>query len=266
MRGYLTVPDTDMGQLMVDSRVELYRDPDRSHRVCARREGEIHDLGVSDCTVSRRKKGTPPVVIEPRESYIEVHNRRNSNEVTIDCDDGRTKLTIGQTETVSDTAWIEVGHQTTFVMRVREEARINVEGSVGGDVVAGNQTNVDERTQVVDSVVNRSEIDGDGSGTVKDSVVNRSSISGDGSETAEDSIANRSQVCDADRRLDESDTKNHCERHDRMYASELCPECKAEQHSGGDPAETKFCLYCGIEILAAAAVCPDCGNELPEHS
>lgn len=266
MRAYLTVPDTDAGQLVVDSRVELYRDPERSHSVCARREGETHELGVSDGTVSRRKDGTPPVVIEPRESHIEVHNRRNSNGVTVECDDGRTELPKGRTETVSETAWIELGYRTRLVMRVKKEARINVEGPVSGDVVAGDQTNIDERTQVVDSVVNRSEIDGDGNGTVEDSVVNRSQVGGDGSGTVEDSVVNRSKVGGVDRRLDESDTKNHCERHDRMYASDVCPECEAEQHSGDEPAETKFCLYCGTEILVVTAVCPDCGNELPKHS
>jgi hypothetical protein len=244
MRAYLTVPDTDAGQLVVDSRVELYRDPERSHSVCARREGETHELGVSDGTVSRRKDGTPPVVIEPRESHIEVHNRRNSNGVTVECDDGRTELPKGRTETVSETAWIELGYRTRLVMRVKKEARINVEGPVSGDVVAGDQTNIDERTQVVDSVVNRSEIDGDGNGTVEDSVVNRSQVGAEGQS-------------------DDSDTKNRCEKHDRMYTSDVCPECQAEQSASDEPAETQFCLYCGTEMVATASVCPDCGNEFP---
>lgn len=238
MRAYLTVPDTDSGQLVVDSRVELYRDPERSHSVCARREGKTHDLGVSDGTVSRRKDGTPPVVIEPRESYIEVHNRRNSNGITVKRDDGQTELPKGRTETVSDTARIELGYRTTLVMRVEKEARFNI-GSVSGDVVAGDQTNVDERTQVVDSVVNRSEIGGNGSGTVEDSVVNRSQVGGESQS-------------------DDSDTKGHCEEHDRIYTGEACPECLAEQSSSDEPAETRFCLYCGTEIPASAAVCPEC--------
>lgn len=265
MRAYLTVPDTDAGQLVVDSRVELYRDPEQSHSVCARRDGETHELGVSDGTVSRRKDGTPPVVIEPRESHIEVHNRRNSNGVTVECDDGRTELPKGRTETVSETAWIELGYRTTLVMRVKKEARINVEGPVSGDVVTGDQTNIDERTQVVDSVVNRSEIDGDGNGTVEDSVVNRSQVAGDGSGTVEDSVVNRSQV-GAEGQPDDSDTKNRCEKHDRMYTSDVCPECQAEQSASDEPAETQFCLYCGTEMVATASVCPDCGNEFPGRS
>lgn len=233
------------GKVVVDSRVEIYRDPEQSHGVYARKEGEATHLGVRDGTVSRLRDETPPIVIEPYESYIEVYNRRNSNDITVQSDGGCTKLTTGNAETVSSDTEIEIGYQTTLVMTAEKETKVKqvFEGAVRGDVVAGDQTNVDDRTQVIDSVVNRSEIGDDGSGTVEDSAVNRLQVGGSG-------------------RSSNSDTKKHCEKHNRVYAAETCPECRTAQPSGAGPTEAKFCRYCGAKIPAAAAVCPDCENEL----
>jgi ribosomal protein L40E len=245
MRGYLTVPDTDLGGLLVESRVELYRDPDQSHRVLARTESGTHDLGVSDRTVSRLKKGTPPVIIRARESHIEVTNRRNSNGVTVEYDEGQTNLPEGRTETVTDTASIELGWQTTLVLRVKQEAKVTVKGDVDGDVVTGDQTNVDDRTQIEDAVINRSKIGGEGGNSVKDSVLNRSDVGG----------SNES---------DDDEAQNHCERHDRMYTGDNCPECVSAEEGEDETVDTKFCLYCGTAIPVAAPECSECGSKLPD--
>jgi|APHM01.1.fsa_nt_gi hypothetical protein len=248
MRGYLTVLGEDSGRLTVDSRVELYRDPEGSHRVYARKEGGKHDLGISDVTVSRLQNETPPVAIESRQSCIEIHNRRNSNGVTVTSDGGEVELAKGETKLIKNTVTIDIGYQTTLHMKVEREAKqeINVGGDVRGDLVAGDQRNVDDRTQVVDSVVNRSNISGEAA-TVEDSVVNRSQVGDEPRETAPD----------------ESDTQTHCKRHDRMYTGEVCPECAADATR---TSETKFCRFCAAEIPAEATVCPDCGDRLSGSS
>ncbi len=243
MRGHLWAKRANRAKVVVDSRVEVYRDPEQSHGVYARKGSEPVHLGVSDGTVSRLKDEVPPVVIEPQGSCIEVHNRRNSNGVTVRSDGGGAELSTGTVETVSNKAEIVIGYQTTLVMTVERESKINIEGSVDGDVIAGDQTNVDDSTRIVDSVVNRSEVGDDGSGTVEDSVVNRSQV-GSGSRSSG------------------TDTKAHCERHSRVYSGEVCPECDAERRSGAESTETRFCRHCGTEVSAVAAVCPDCRNRL----
>jgi len=253
MRGYLSVPGTGSGRISVDSRVEIYRDSERGQEIIARTtEGEC-ELGVRDVTVSRLKDGTVPVVIEPRQSRIEIKNKSNTNGVTVVCDGDRTELNQGLTTTVDDTATITIGYQAKFRLRVEQEAKkeINVSGDVGGDVVAGDQTNVDESTSVVDSVVNRSEISGDGGTTVDDSVVNRSEVRG---SPQEDSAS-------------DSDTQKRCETHDIMYTGDVCPKCEAQRVATqrGD-VETKYCLFCGTTIPIIATVCPECGKTLPEQT
>ena len=243
MRGHLWAKRANRAKVVVDSRVEVYRDPKQSHGVYARKGSEPVHLGVSDGTVSRLKDEVPPVVIEPQGSCIEVHNRRNSNGVTVRSDGGGAELSTGTVETVSNKAEIVIGYQTTLVMTVERESKINIKGSVDGDVIAGDQTNVDDSTRIVDSVVNRSEVGDDGSGTVEDSVVNRSQV-GSGSRSSG------------------TDTKAHCERHNRVYSGEVCPECDAERRSGAESTETRFCRHCGTEVSAVAAVCPDCKNRL----
>lgn len=251
MRGYLSVPGSDSGRISVDSRIEIYRDAEREQEIIARTsEGEC-ELGVRDVTVSRSKDGTAPVIVEPRQSYIEIKNKCNSNGVTVVCDGDSTELEQGLTTTIDDTAQITIGYQTEFRLRVEKEAKteVNVGGDVAGDVVAGDQTNVDESTRVVDSVVNRSEISGDGGAKVDDSVVNRSQIGG---EPTEESVS-------------DSDTQKHCEAHDLMYSGEICPKCETEgvaTESEGE--ETKFCLFCGTAIAITATVCPECNKQLPD--
>lgn len=241
MRGYLSVPQADSGTVTVDGRIGIYRDPGDTQEIIARTNDREAPLGIRDVTVSRPDNGTPPVVLEPRQSRIEIHNKANSNGVTVRCDGEQTDLEKGLATTVDDTATVTIGYQTTLRLRVEQEAKqeINVQGTVGGDVVAGDQTNVDKSTNVTDSVVNRSEISGEGGADVDDSVLNRSRVNGDSQTTS-----------------DESDTKKHCETHDRMYTGQTCPECAAE--------EAKYCIFCGTTIPAVASVCPECGEQLPD--
>lgn len=250
MRGYLTVPDKDFAGLIVDSRVELYRDPGGSHSIYARKGDAQHDLGVSDITVSRLDNGTPPVAIEPRQACIEIHNKGNSNPVSVNCDGGRTEIEQGQAKRIEDTATLSIGYQTTLQMRVKREPKpeINVAGNVQGDVVAGDQQNVDERTQVVDSVVNRADIGGKGEpATVEDSTVNRSQVGG---ESGRESGAQPNK----------SNTKNHCERHNRVYTGEACPECvEAGRHR-------VVCGECGQEVEPDASFCTGCGSKFPDNA
>lgn len=251
MRGYLTVLGKESGQLIVeDSRVELYRDPGGSHSVYARKEDAQYDLGVSDITVSRPEDGTPPVAIEPRQACIEIHNRGNSNPVSVNCDGDSTEIKQGRTERIEDTATVSIGYQTTLQMRVEREAKreINVAGKVEGDLVAGDQQNVDKSTQVIDSVVNRSDIGGEGEpATVEDSTVNRSHVGGEGRR-------------ESGARSGRSDTKNHCERHNRVYTGEVCPECaKAGRHR-------VVCGECGQEVEPDASFCTGCGSKFPDNT
>ena len=244
MRGYLSAVHGGGGAVVIDERVAVFRNPGDDHEIVARKTGEKLPLGISDVTVSRPKEGTPPVVFEPRQSCIEIRNRRNANAVTVICESGRQTVERGRTERISDSAKVEVGYQAEFHLRVKQEAKreINVDGSVAGDVVAGDQTSIDRSTTVDDSVVNRSDVDGDGGATVEDSVVNRSSVGE--SET------------------DEDDTKNHCSTHDRFYEGDVCPECAAVNAAETGNPETEFCMDCGTEVSSAVAFCPACGEEI----
>lgn len=253
MRGYLSVAEADSGSIPLDSRVGIYRDGSGSHSVCASTAQGEHELGVSDVTVSREKNGTPAVVIEPRQSHIEIRNEQNANGVLVAGDGDRVELDKGRTTRIEDTATVRVGFHTKLRLTVEREAKteINVGGNVGGDVVAGDDKSVDERTQVVDSVVNRSEIGADGGAEIEDSVVNGSTV---GPESTAESHS-------------DSDTQNYCEVHERMYTAETCPMCQAERSSANDESEeTKFCMFCGTKIPAVAKVCPDCGKQLPNDA
>lgn len=251
MRGYLSVIGADTGAISLDSRVEIYRDPDNSHTVIARTQEREYDLGINDVTVSRRKNETAPILIEPCQSRIEIHNKQNTNSITVVSEGERTELTQGLTETVRDTAKITVGYQTEFQLKVKEEVKteINVDGDVDGDVVAGNQSKTDERTQIVDSVVNRSNVGRDNAASVEDSIVNRSNISGSSEQDSADG----------------SDTQNHCEKHNILYEGDVCPKCLQEQSpQKKESAEAKFCMYCGATITKRVTACPDCGKDLDD--
>ena len=253
MKAYLSVIGADAGAVPVEDRVEIYRDPGDTERILAMTPEKAYELGVKDITVSRLKNETPPVVVEARHSSIEIRNENNTNGVEVNKQDGIKDLSEGRILTISDTAVISLGYQTEIRIAVEREAKteFNIDGSVEGDVVGGDQTNIDRSTNVVDSVVNRSDISGEGDGeTVEDSVVNRSSVSE--RESGE-------QVHDDD----SGDTQNRCDKHDRLYTSDVCPECAAEKRPARDQ-QTKYCMFCGTEITFEASVCPDCGEEFPD--
>jgi len=262
MKGYLSVVDSDSGAIRVDSRMEIFRALDGHQKVLIRADGNETDLGVRDATVSRLKNDRPPIVLEPRQSCIEVHNRRNTNGVTVVCNDDRTELDEGQMIMVDDSSKIGVGYQTEFWLRVEQEAttRIEVDGDIGGDVVAGDQTKVNESTRVEDSVVNRSDVGGDKGATVDDSVVNRSSVGSveSGTTASDDSTVRGGNP-------DDEDTKNRCEVHDTLYSGDVCPECEAKREAPGiGGAETMFCTFCGADVPAAPESCSECGEQLPD--
>ncbi|MFB6151290.1 MAG: hypothetical protein ABEJ40_05735 [Haloarculaceae archaeon] len=256
MRGYLSVVGTESAEVPVESETEVYRDPGDTQEVLAAQGDEIYRLGVADATVSRKKNGTAPVVLNARDDCLEVRNRNNTNGVIVRTNRDETDIGEGHVERVRRDATIEIGYQTTLKLEVQRDARVEVRG---GDYVAGNK--VENRTEVRDSVVNRSEIGsatGDGAG--KGSAVK------DGREvTVDDSVVNRSKVATADDGSadgagSDSDTREYCEEHERTYTGEECPACRGDRKP--DAGDTKFCRYCGTEIPARVRVCPACDAEL----
>lgn len=268
MRGYLSPVNKEAGKISLDSRVELYRDPGDTEQLIARTSDGKQRLGIRDVTVSRLKDGTPPVVIEPRQSCIEIHNKRNTNGVTVASKNTERELEKGRTATVEDTATVTLGYQAKFRLTVEREAKteFNIQGSVTGDVVAGDQKNVDDRTQVVDSVVNRSDIGGEGGAEVDDSVVNRSDVGGEGEAEVDDGV-NGSAAGGEEPMPSSTNTQKHCEKHQQVYTGDTCPKCRAEAggSAGGTTQETKYCMFCGASIPEVARVCPECGERLPEQ-
>lgn len=246
VRGHLSVVGGEGEPISVDERLAIYRDPGDTHEILARKSDRKLSLGVSDVTVSRPENGQPPVVLEPQQSCIEIHNRHNSNDITVVCENERRTVTSGRATRIDDSAKIKLGYQTRFHLAVSRKAQteINVQGSVTGDVVAGDQTNIDRSTTVDDSVVNRSDIGGDGETSVEDSAVNRSDV---GSE--ED---------------DESDTKNRCSTHNRLYEGPVCPECAASATEETGTPQTEYCISCGAEVPTAVSFCPQCGTDLSD--
>lgn len=288
VQGYLSAPD-EAGQIEIDGRTELYRDPDRGHRVVVAVEGSETVLGVADATVSRRQ-GEAPVVFEPAATCIEVHNQGNSNGLTV-VTDGRTEeVPEGRMTTVERDATVSVGVTAELELVVERAASVtNVYHQGEGDVVTGDVTNVDRSTTVTDSVVNRSDIggdDGEGAADVDDSVVNRSSLGGEDGASARSANGNQP----GDRATDDASARTHrvCDDHG-PYQGPVCPDCETERKTepaaspgsaaesptpnagtepASDPGESadpeEFCIYCGESVPAGAAFCPACGEQLPE--
>jgi len=278
MRGYLA-PVAGDAEVPVESVTEVYRDPGETQRVLADTEDGTVPLGVRDATVSRRKNDQAPVVFVPRSECIEVHNKNNSNGVTIDPNGAGKELSEGQSRRVRDSTTVQIGYQTTLELAVKQDAQF---GTVEGDVVMGSQTNVE------DAVVgpNASIESGDGNGgttTVDDSVVGPDAdVGGGGSTEVSDSVVSpRSNVGGSQGRRGSdgtgmgggpgNGTKKFCEDHQRTYTGERCPACVAESESEPDgqvpnvpkqdsDQETKYCIHCGEAIPAVAKVCPQCGE------
>lgn len=253
MKGYVSVSGSDGGELPVGSGIAVYRDPGETQQVlAATQHGEVR-LGVTDVTVSRKSDGEPPIVIDRHSAALEVRNNGNSNALVVSMGGREFELEEGQAKRIKRDAEIAIGYQTTLLLEVEREARkeVNVGGDVSGDVVMGD--NVDRSTSVVDSVVNRSDIGGDGGGTKG---------GGGGGAEVEDSVVNRSNV-GGDATADRTTPSAGGEPGDERANPDPEPETGTDPPT--DRSETKYCLYCGEEIPTVADVCPGCGESLPEH-
>lgn len=232
MRGYVTIDSSDAGKISVESRTEVYRDPERGEQIVAETDGNAVPLGVADVTVSRKKGSTAPVVLNPREKRIEIHNNGNSNGVTVDSEGTEREVAEGRIETVSNDATITIGYQTTLRLTTERGAKIVNEGS--GTVVMGD----DRSTHVTDSVVNRSDIGGDAPAVVDDSVVNRPAAGSEANPSKTNSVGGRAPD------------------------SESRPGPEHGRASSTDTQDMQFCINCGTEIRATALYCPHCGYDL----
>lgn len=264
MNGHISVPNSNKGEIPIESRVEIYRDPGETQEILAATEtGEV-SLGIADPTVSRKKSDQAPVIISKAQTCLQIQNRANTNtvEVTIGSED--YDIEQGQIKRIKRDAKISLGFRTDLILEVEQQAitEVNVGGDVSGDVVMGDS--VDQSTSVTDSVVNRSDIGGSEGTSVDDSVVNRSNVGGSNSTPETRQSANETQQTDQ--------TENFCQTHQQTYLGDSCPDCAAasssqanSQSNDESPAETKFCCYCGDEIPSIANICPDCGESLPDY-
>jgi hypothetical protein len=200
MRGYLSVSG-DTSRIPIDERTEVYRDPDSQSDsgIVAEKKGRKIALGVSDVTVSRKKNGSPPVVIEPKENFIEIHNNGNSNGVTVRTSSEKKEVKEGCVETVQSDTTISLGYNAEFRLTVETVAEVtNIEHKGDGDIeyVDGDKTvkNVDKSTEV-----------------------------------GEDAVVNRLNTHNEEKKVAEGgseDTMKYCERHEIAYEGEVCPRCR----------------------------------------
>ncbi|WP_251343547.1 hypothetical protein [Haloplanus halophilus] len=228
MRGYLSAADADGGRIPLDSRTELYRKADENNRVVAESEGTVRPLGVADATVSRKTDGRAPVTLVPRSEFVEIRNDGNTNGVTVTTGGDEFDVEEGFVETVARDATITLGYRTTLRLTVEREASVerNVVHQGEGDVVVGDQTNVDRsRTVGDDNVINRS-LGGDGDGAAD--AVDTSERGGSGPSYCVDCGAKLTGdgACPECDRGDATDTRQFCERHQRTYVGDACPECR----------------------------------------
>lgn len=278
MKGYLKPTSEGSGSVSIESRTEIYRDPDAGQEIVVEREGTVSSLEVADVTVSRKQGDSAPVVLVPESECIEVRNQGNSNGVVVDeTDDGEIELAEGRSKRVRRDAEIKLGFNATFRLTVEREAREEYvfEGEVhGGEVVMGDK---DDNSTVVEDVVAKDlnvESGGEGSTEVRDAVANEMNVgdagrSGGSTDTAQESTpGERSNSGPQPNTVaaDTSTTQNVCERHQITYTGTVCPECaEGRQRSPeGDQGGTKYCMFCGEEIPERARVCPACGEDLSE--
>ena len=253
MRGYLSAAngETNGGRIPLESPTELYREPDEHNRVVAESEGRVRPLGVADATVSRKKGGRAPVRLTPRSEFVEIRNDGNTNGVTVSTGGDEFEVEEGFVETVARDATISLGYRTTLRLTVEREASVeqNVVHQGDGDVVVGDQKNIDRSTSVGDdNIINRSSV-GDPSaadgGTGSDSAPasgRGSRGAGSGPDTADSAPGSRgtsspTYCTDCGTKLVDgtcpecaaggtTDTRRFCERHERTYTGDACPECR----------------------------------------
>lgn len=252
MKAFVSPEGGSAGEVALESRAAVYRDPDRGQEVAVETGGTVRHLGVADATVSRKKGEEPPVVLEPRSECVVVRNEGNANGVTVRTEGDETDVEEGFGVRVRRDAVVEVGYQTTLHVTVEREAREEyvIEGGVDadGDVVMGDQTTVDNRTSVEDVVAKDLDVSGEGAADVRDAVASDVDVGGDAGTDA-----------------DAGDTRSVCSEHGVAYTGPECPECAAadattDRATGGE----KYCLFCGESIPGVARVCPACGEDLPD--
>ncbi|WP_136686774.1 zinc ribbon domain-containing protein [Halorhabdus amylolytica] len=234
-----------MGRIPIETRTEIYRDPDNGQQITVNTDGRTVTLGIADVTVSRESGDEAPIVIKPESECIEVRNEGNTNGVHIRTEGDQKELEKGFSARIRRDAVLKVGYQTEFRLTVEREAREEyiIDGDVDadGDVVMGDQRNVDERTTVEDVVAKELEVDGETSGDVQDTVANEMHVGGDRS----------------------GDTQNICEEHG-IYTGPVCPDCAEKDTTQNDRPSTKYCLYCGEPVPESARSCPECGKGFPD--
>lgn len=253
MRGYLSAESADSGQIPVTSRTAVYRDPERGEQIVAERDENVVPLGVADVTVSRRGNAGAPIVIVPREERVEIRNNGNSNGVTVASAGDTTDVAAGRIESVTTDAAISIGYRTTLQLQIERDARIeqNVVHQGEGNVVMGDLT--DNSTTVGDdNVMNRTDVGGsvEQEPAVRGSNTSKASNSPDvrsgsgetrsgggqpesarcpdcGAETRpEDSFCSG---CGRELTPDRGDTQQFCQRHQRAYQGDTCPECAKQR-------------------------------------
>lgn len=251
MKVYVSLDGGSAGEVALESRAEVYRDPDRGQEVAIETDGSVTHLGVADATVSRKQNGEAPVVLDPGSESVLVANGGNANGVTVRTEGDETAVEEGFGVRVSRDAVVEVGYQTTLQVTVEREAREEyvVQGDVDadGDVVMGDQTTVDESTTVEDVVAKDLDVSGEGSAEVRDAVASEMDVGGS-ADSAD---------------VDSGDTQRVCDVHGVAYTGPECPECATAEPSGAT-GEQKYCLFCGESIPTVARVCPVCGEDLPD--
>lgn len=258
MKVYVSPEGGSAGEVPLASRAAVYRDPDRGQEVAIETDGRVTHLGVADATVSRRKGGEAPVVIEPRAESVVVRNEGNANGVVVHTEGDQTDVEEGFGVRVRRDAVVEVGYQTSLQVTVEREAREEyvIEGGVDadGDVVMGDQTTVDDSTTVEDVVAKDLDVSGEGSAEVRDAVASDMDV---GSGTGAGAAASGG--------VDDGDTRSVCSEHGVTYTGPDCPECATADATTDRGSEgEKYCLFCGESIPAVARVCPACGEDLPD--
>jgi hypothetical protein len=262
MKGYLSVAGTDSGRVRIDSRAKVYRDPADSEEIIVETDKKAIGLGVSDVTVSRKKGGEAPIVIEPSSEFIEVQNVGNTNGLTVKTRDDETEVEEGHLANVRRDAELSIGFNTELQLIVEREAKVeqNVVNHGEGDVVLGDQRNIDNSTTVGDdNVINRTDIGGNDPADVgDDNVINRSEVGGNGANgdissdhTSDDeqdtqfctecgtelpaeavacfACGKSLEVTRVDAETSATETRQFCEHHERTYTGSACPECGPER-------------------------------------
>lgn len=139
MEGYLTPVvegDNTVNRVAVEEPVSIYRADDGTHRVLVETGGDQIGLDVRDVTVSRKKRGAPVEIIPERDA-IAIHNRANSNPITIERTHREVSLAEGETDRISQDCILAVGYNTRLRLTVEDER-------------AGRTLSVDELQEVLD--------------------------------------------------------------------------------------------------------------------